>query len=61
MNTKFNDILDKYPEQKPICLNYAEMRKDLLAVRALTINELIRVLHDKGLEDAGRVLNRLYD
>jgi len=53
--------MDKYPEQKPICLNYAEMRKDLLAVRALTINELIRVLHDKGFGDVGKVLNRLYD
>jgi hypothetical protein len=35
MNTEILDmsaILAKYPEKKPICLNYAEMRGELIAL-----------------------------
>jgi hypothetical protein len=35
MNTKLLDgdaILAKYAEQKPVCVNYVEMREELLAL-----------------------------
>jgi hypothetical protein len=46
MNTQVLDksaILAKYPEKKPICLNYAVMREELLTLAEE--NEALRSTH----------------
>ena len=44
-----HDFLAQYPEQKPVCLNYATVREDMLAL--IEENEALRVLLDYHIRE----------
>jgi len=39
-----HDFLSRYPNEKPVCLNYAAVREDMLTL--IEENEALRVLLD---------------
>ena len=66
MNTDVLDrtaILAKYPNKKPVCLNYIEMRDELLALAAAKASmprEVSMFLYEAGYGDASDAIDRHY-
>ncbi len=66
MNTSVldrNAILAKYPNKKPVCLNYIEMRDELLALAAAKASmprEVSMFLYEAGYGDASDAIDRHY-
>lgn len=60
-------ILEKYPEQKPVCFNYAEARNLILALyeestrkKHAVLDEMSGFLQNSGFEDASKALDCHY-
>ncbi len=66
MNTKVLNtaaILAKYPNKKPVCLNYIEIRDELLALAAAKTGmprEVSMFLYEAGYGDASDAVDRHY-
>lgn len=62
------NILEKYPEQKPICFNYAEARGLIIALhdenanlRVAILDEMSGFLQNAGFEEASKALDCHYN